>query len=353
MKRIGILVFGKISCGANTIINNIINLGKDYDFIGIKNGIDGLFDENIEELTTKSISGFEKNIFDNILLKSYSNNIENFLKNGEIKNFNKKLKKTINKLSLDALIIIGDTTAISYEYHYKEVFSDLSLIHIPISINNDIPMTDNCVGFKSAVNKVSNICSQISEFAKTRHKYIILQTFGQGCGNLTLESGLISNADAILTGEIKFDIKELVKKILQKGKGSGIIVVSDGISLRGHSGEISEIISREFNKLGIFNKNIILDIFQILSDLTAEDKLLSLKFADCALEAIRNKETFVMTSIIKEKCETILIDDVFNKGIKVKDLNYLNIEIPIKCIENDSELLNLAIKKDIYIGSYN
>lgn len=347
--KVGILNFNKFSFGINSIIYNLLSITKNWDLFVIQNGIDGIIDGTVEKISKDFIKNLD---LSNSFLSGNYSSLETFLKNGEITNFNKKLKQSITKLGLDAIIVLGDKIALSYEYSFKEVFSSVSLIHIPVSITNDIPLTENCIGFNSTIDKISDFCTEFNKIAQNQNKYFILQTFGENNGNLALYSGLLGNADAILLHEIKFDIKELTKHLLKNGKNSGIIVVSSGIKLRGHSGEISEIISRELSKLGISNKNIILDTFQILTKMNTEDKLLSIKYSDLAVDAIENKETFVMTSFVNKKFKTISIDEVFENGIKIKDNNYQNMPISTKCIEDKSDLLNLSIKKNIYIGEY-
>lgn len=344
--KVGILNFNKFSFAVNSVIYNLLNIATDWDFFAI-HGIDGITDGNIEKISKDS----NLNLEDCFLSGNYTS-LESFFKNGEIENFNKNLKQYVNKLGLDAVIVLSDKIALSYQYHFKEVFSSLSLINIPLSVTNDIPLTEKCIGFSSTIDKVSDLCTEFKKLAENQNKYFILQTFGENNGNLALLSGILGNVDAILLPEIKFDIKELTKHLLKKGKNSGIIVVSSGIKLRGHSGEISETISRELSKLGISNKNIILDTFQVLTKMNTEDKMLSLKFAELAIESIENKETFVVTSFINKKFKTVSLDEVFEKGIKIKDNNYPNMPISIKCIENESDLLNLSIKKNIYIGEY-
>ena len=51
--------------------------------------------------------------------------------------------------------------------------------------------------------------------------------------NLALNAGVAIAADAILIPEIKFDVDNLVRHIKQTKRDYGIIMVAEGISIRG------------------------------------------------------------------------------------------------------------------------
>ncbi|MDO4423865.1 MAG: 6-phosphofructokinase, partial [Pseudomonadota bacterium] len=106
-----------------------------------------------------------------------------------------------------------------------------------------------------------------------------------------------AGAAAILIPEIKFDVDDLVRHIKNSATDYGIIIVSEGISLRGHSGRPADMISRKLTAAGIINRTAFPEHTQRAGDTIASDRILATRFADCALNAIENGETYVMTAL--------------------------------------------------------
>ena len=77
----------------------------------------------------------------------------------------------------------------------------------------------------------------------------------------------------------------------------GIVVVAEGISLRGHSGRAADMIARRLNVAGIVNRTAFPEHTQRAGDTVATDRILATAMADAALNAIDNNETYVGSSL--------------------------------------------------------
>ena len=150
--------------------------------------------------------------------------------------------------------------------------------------------------------------------ARSHHRWFVVQSMGRDCGNLALYSGVASGAAAILIPEIKFDVDDLVKHIKNQPNDYGIIIVSEGITLRGHSGKPADMISRKLTAAGIQNRTAYPEHTQRAGDTTAADRLLATRFADCALHAIENGETNVMTVLSDGDVHTVSLADFVDAG---------------------------------------
>lgn len=113
-------------------------------------------------------------------------------------------------------------------------------IHVPKTVDNDLPITDCCPGFGSAAKyiavSVREASFDVASMAKTSTKVFVLEVMGRHAGWIAAAGGLASD-DAcdipivILFPEIEFDqdrflarVDELVKKF-----GYCSVVVSEGV----------------------------------------------------------------------------------------------------------------------------
>ncbi len=356
MKKIGIMTTGGDCSGLNTVINRIV-LGacaRGWRTFGIIDGTDGLchMPANAIELTPESIPIENARLAGSFLHNGNSGimNFEIAVKMGKIAQFNRNLKRSLSTLKLDALILVGGNGSFSLAYKNNDIYSNLSLICIPKTIDFDIPLTDRTIGFDTAVNELVKYCDQVLLTARSHHRWFVVQTMGRECGRLALNAGVAIGADAIIIPEIKFNIDDLVKHIRCVHRDYGIIMVSEGITLRGHSGRPADMISRALTAAGITNRAAFPDYIQRSGDTTAADRITATKMVACALDAIENRETNVMTALRGGECVTVPLAEFYAAGDISRDPNIPDLCTSNAYVEPDDPLLDAACAMDIYIG---
>lgn len=115
----------------------------------------------------------------------------------------------------------------------------LQAIHIPKTIDNDLPHTDNCPGFGSVAKYVAistkEAAMDVKSMCETSTKVFILEVMGRHAGWIAAAAGLAkeNKNDAphiILFPEITFDKKNFLKKVATTVKLNGhcVIVASEG-----------------------------------------------------------------------------------------------------------------------------
>lgn len=128
----------------------------------------------------------------------------------------------------------------------KELGFPIQAIHIPKTVDNDLPITDCCPGFGSVAKYVAVSMKEasfdVASMAKTSTKVFILEVMGRHAGWIAAAGGLASTKDSplplvILFPEITFNRKKFIKKIQEKVKEFGYcsIVVSEGV--KGSNGQ--------------------------------------------------------------------------------------------------------------------
>lgn len=355
-KNIGIMTTGGDCSGLNTAIERIIKYSTihKWNVIGIQDGTDGLVSTPVKyiNLTNQTLPIENAKLSGSILSNSGvgATKFEMAAKSDTLINFHKKLKKSIKELNLDALIIIGGNGSLSLSYLYNEYYTDVSLICIPKTIDMDVALTDKTIGFDTAVQQLTTFCDQLLLTAKSHHRWFIVQSMGRDCGKLALYAGTAVGADAILIPEIKFDANNLIKHIKNSGRDYGIIMVAEGVSVRGHSGEPAEIISRLLTSAGISNRVAFPEHIQRAGDTLASDRLLAAGFANLALQAIENNETNVITVLQNNEFKTISLQDFFDTGKHVKDSKITTAKISTTYVDSEDSVLHTAINLGVYVG---
>ena len=117
---------------------------------------------------------------------------------------------------------------------------DLQCIGIPKTIDNDLPITDNCPGFGSVAKYVATSMLEASldveSMASTSTKVFIMEVMGRHAGWIAAAGGLAGEKPSdppqiILFPEIPFDQAAFVKRVESavKQRGYCTIVVSEGV----------------------------------------------------------------------------------------------------------------------------
>lgn len=355
-KKIGIMTTGGDCSGLNTVIHRIVTgaMARGWKVIGIRDGTDGLSGDtpDIIEFDSQTLPIESVRLSGSFLCNGHSG-AETFTraaKRGDLKNFNTHLKKSLAKLNLDALVLVGGNGSLSLAYTHREIYSGLQLVCIPKTIDMDIPMTDRTVGFETAVQSLVGFCDQLMLTARSHHRWFVVQTMGRDTGILPLYAGVAMGADAIILPEIKFDVASLVAHIKKQPRDYGIILVSEGIKLRGHSGRPADMISRQLSAAGIANRTAFPEHTQRAGDTVATDRILAANFANAALNSIDNNETYVMTTLQNGAIKTIPLADFFSAGDIVRDANIKGLETSNAYVSPSDPLLQIAENMGIYIG---
>ena len=110
-------------------------------------------------------------------------------------------------------------------------------IHVPKTVDNDLPITDNCPGFGSVAKYIAVSALEASfdvrSMAKTSTKIFVLEVMGRHAGWIAAAGGLIEDYGipvVVLFPEVEFDQEKFLAKVDAKVKEYGYctIVVSEG-----------------------------------------------------------------------------------------------------------------------------
>ncbi len=116
----------------------------------------------------------------------------------------------------------------------------IQAIHVPKTVDNDLPITDCCPGFGSVAKYIAvstrEASFDVASMAKTSTKVFIVEVMGRHAGWIAAAGGMASSPDTeipivILFPEVTFDEKKFLASVDEKVKKYGYctVVVSEGV----------------------------------------------------------------------------------------------------------------------------
>lgn len=224
-KTVGVVTPGGDAPGMNAAIRAVVRkaIFEGFKVKGIRRGYRGLAEGEIVDMDLRSVGGII-NRGGTLLRTARCPEMKE-------KSYRDICVKELRKAKIDALIIIGGDGsmrsggALGREY-------GLAVVHIPASIDNDIPGTDLTIGFDTAVNTAVEAIDKIRDTATSHERLFVVEVMGRNSGSIAVEVGLACGAEAIIIPEIEFDIDELcdrLKEGRERGKTSSIVVVAEGV----------------------------------------------------------------------------------------------------------------------------
>jgi 6-phosphofructokinase 1 len=356
MKKIGIMTTGGDCSGLNAVIARLAAGGikRGHKMFGILDGTDGLVAPTPRVIPLNAdIPGVEYSRLAGSFLRNGNACVENFnaaVRDGKMKEFQNKIKKSIEKIGLDAMILIGGNGSLSLAHQHRAVYSNVQLVCIPKTIDLDIPLTERTIGFDTAVAQLTEFCDQLMLTARSHHRWFVVQSMGRDTGHLALHAGVASGASAILIPEIKFSAQNLARHLFESAYDYGVIVVAEGIKMRGHSGAAADMVARELQKRGFAVRTAFPEHIQRAGDTTAADRLLASRFAHTALDAVDNNETYVMTALVDGVVHSVPLAEMFAAGEIKPDPNIPGMAVSNSFVSLDSPLLTAAVSMGAYVG---
>ncbi len=135
----------------------------------------------------------------------------------------------------------GDSADTCYKVSQisKNLGFPVQAIHVPKTVDNDLPITDNCPGFGSVAKYVAistrEASFDVASMAKTSTKVFVLEVMGRHAGWIAAAGALAADEKnnipvVILFPEVKFDQKKFLALVDKKVKSHGYctIIVSEG-----------------------------------------------------------------------------------------------------------------------------
>ncbi len=233
--RIGVLTGGGDCPGLNAAIRAIAHrawmLGDEV--IGFREGWAGLLGEgNSFVLTPDEIAGI-LHLGGTILGSSRTNPAR---KEDEMR----QVEENLRRREIEALITIGGDDTLSVSCRLSE--RGFNVVGVPKTIDNDVPHTDYCIGFDSAVGVVGEALDRLHTTAESHRRVMVVEAMGRDAGWLAMAGGMAGGADLIIIPEDPISLNEVVHHVQHRMdvRRFSIVVVSEGASVTGIESQTSK-----------------------------------------------------------------------------------------------------------------
>jgi phosphofructokinase-like protein len=222
--RIGILTGGGDAPGLNAAIRAVarraFQLGHSVS--GVQNGWAGGLDGGvIDELGPDDVRGILP-LGGTILGTSRTNPLK--MKDGV-----ESVVKVLRRHGIDAIVPIGgdDTLSVAAALHQ----AGFQTVGVPKTIDNDLSVTEFCIGFDTAVGVVTEALDRLHTTASAHHRVMVVEVMGRDTGWVALAGGIAGGADLIIIPEFPLTLGDVVSHLYRRrgaGKLFSIIVVAEG-----------------------------------------------------------------------------------------------------------------------------
>ena len=233
-----ILAGGGPAPGINTVISTVAKtfLKAGYRVLGLNEGYKNLFKENplVDEIDFIYADEIQKQGGSALRMSRYKPKNEEFNTDFFVKN-NVKLLVTIG----------GDDTASTanrISKYLSENHVQIQNIHVPKTIDNDLPLPDGqpTFGYYSAKDAAVHLVQTVYEDARTSGNWFVLSAMGREAGHLAfgmtsachcpmvIIPEMFNKTEVTLDAIINLMVSSIVKRKLL-GVGYGVIIISEGV----------------------------------------------------------------------------------------------------------------------------
>lgn len=337
--RIGVLTGGGDVPGLNSCVKALVTRAVDegHEVIGIRRGWRGLLFYNPDDAAThgECVMRLDKNV-----VRTIDRSGGTFLHTSRTKPSNTKWKeapdflrpkgdydpnaaqdftshviRVLQHLKLDVLVPIGGEDTLGYGVRiHNEGFP---VVCIPKTMDNDVPGTDYCLGFSTAVTRCVKYINQMRSCLGSHERLGIFEVFGRHSGATGLFSAYLASADRALIPEVPFEIQRVAELLVQDRENNpshyALVVISEGaVEVGGGVVESGEADAFGHKKLGgigqIVNEKIkkltgVNTMYQQIGYLMrsgppdALDLMVTFNFGNLAVELINQKKFGTMLAI--------------------------------------------------------
>jgi ATP-dependent phosphofructokinase / diphosphate-dependent phosphofructokinase len=338
-RRIGILTGGGDVPGLNSVIKSVVYRGTElgYEVYGIRRGWEGLTHQrpgatpdpayvvHLDRVSTRAIDRTGGTVLHTSrtnprkmrgdrLPPHLSAERATAMKDGDLYDLTPVVLENIERLGLDYLVPIGgdDTLSFAQSLHERGV----PLVAIPKTMDNDVPGTEYCIGFSTAITRAKEAINRQRTTLGSHERIGVFRVFGRDCGFTALYTAYVTSARCLIP-EVPFDIAGLSRLLIEDRANNpsryAFIIAAEGAIWSG--GTIQEL--GEADAFGHRRKANIAEVLAaeirdrtgietVFSDLTYDlrsgepdslDQMVAITFANVAMDLIADDRRGRMVGI--------------------------------------------------------
>jgi 6-phosphofructokinase 1 len=233
---------------------------------------------------------------------------------GSSYDFTEIVLENIARLGLEYLIVIGGDDTLSFAQLLGQ--RGVPLIAIPKTMDNDVPGTEYCIGFSTAITRAKELITRQRTTLGSHERIGVFRIFGRDSGFTALYTAYVTSARCVLP-EAAFDLERLVQILVEDKRSNpsrySFVIASEGAVWQGQQ-------VADFGEADAYGHKKKVDIGHALaeeikrrsgedtmtSDLTYDlrsgeadmlDQMVAITFANIAMDLIREGKKSRMTAV--------------------------------------------------------
>ncbi len=274
-KKIGVLTSGGDSPGMNAAVRAVTRTAiyKGFKVIGIRRGYNGLLNRDMVELKVRDVS----DIIQRGGTAIFTARCPEFKEWANVE----KAAQICKEENMAGVVVIGGDGSFRGAADLSK--AGIPCVGLPGTIDNDIQCSEYTIGYDTAMNTVVELIDKLRDTCHSHDRCAVVEVMGRHAGHIALNTGIACGATAVLVPEVKWDIKEVIDKILEvrgSGKKQFIIVVAEGV------GNTIDIAKQIEDATGIESRATILGHVQRGGSPTVRDRVVASEMGYYAVELL-------------------------------------------------------------------
>lgn len=307
MTAIALLTSGGDAPGMNAAIRAITKVAASHGIPtwGITNGYDGLIDGTFRPLTRRNKVGDPAPVHE---VESEGGQGGTILGSSRSRRFHERTARAaaaqhLEDYSITGVIAIGGNGSMA-AVQALQAETEVPIVGIPASIDNDIGLTREALGVDSALNTIVAACDNISDTARSHHRAFIVEVMGRQSGYLAMATAVATAADAVLMPERPHTREDVISSVVDciktsfgaaRDKTRVLIIKAEGVGVPTHE-IVQEAAARcEADGMDYEIRGTVLGHVVRGGDASFRDRLLAGRFGRVAVEAALAGTGNVMT----------------------------------------------------------
>jgi len=220
----------------------------------------------------------------------------------------------LEQLDIGCLVAIGGDDTLSYAARLHQ--EGVPLLAIPKTMDNDVPGTEYCIGFSTAVTRAKELINRQRTTLGSHERIGVFRIFGRDAGFTALYTAFVTSARCLIP-EATFELEQLVALLVEDRTGNpsgyAFVIAAEGARWAGgsldelgpadafghrHKANVAEVLASEIRELS--------GVETVASELTYDlrsgepdslDQLVAITFANVAMDALRDGQAGCMSAV--------------------------------------------------------
>lgn len=317
MQRLGILTSGGDAPGMNAAIRAAVRTAttRGMEMVGYLDGFSGFVAGEFEELNDRRVG--------NLLHRGGTiigtSRCPEFL-DAEVR---AAAVRQMREDGVEGLIIVGGDGSFRGA-RAIEAEHGVQVAGVPGTIDNDVYGTEETIGFDSAVNTAVRAIDQLRDTGESTGMMFFVGVMGRTSGAIAMATAVAGGAAGVLVPEEHEDYDHVVERLrrsIERGKRSHIIVVSEGEDEGGAFGVAQRIGAMLDHPYRV----VVLGHVQRGGNPTVRDRIVAAQSGARAVEALADGRTGMMVGIKGGRVVEVPLAEVVERKHPEPDLGLLHL----------------------------